>query len=107
MLACPVEHFVMAMNSISGQRRVFVPQAMGADEFLRVTWHEGRRVMVFSHWDGDLCVAAMPIRVEDLGELAELTVTALVSAQHTEVWAPPLACHRLGDQPPTATCIAS
>lgn len=58
------------------RRRVLVPQALGSDEFLRVTWHEGRRLVVVSHWDGDQCVAATPVRVSDLGELAELVVSA-------------------------------
>lgn len=55
---------------------MLVPQALGSDEFLRVTWHEGRRVIVFSHWDGDRCTAATPVRVADLGEVAELVVSA-------------------------------
>jgi hypothetical protein len=58
------------------RRRVLVPQALGADEFLRVTWHAQRQVMVFSHWRGAECVAATPVRVSQLGELAELVVTA-------------------------------
>lgn len=62
------------------RRRVLVPQALGADEFLRVTWHRQRRVMVFSHWQGERCVAATPVRVSDIAELAELTVTALAAS---------------------------
>lgn len=58
------------------RRRVLVPQALGSDEFLRVTWHESRDVMVFSHWDGDHCIAATPVRV---AELAELAASALAS----------------------------
>jgi hypothetical protein len=59
---------------------VLIPQALGADQFLRVTWHEGRRVIVFSHWEGDHCVAATPVRIDDIGELAELTVSALANS---------------------------
>ncbi len=62
------------------RRRVLIPQALGADEFLRVTWHPDRTVMVFSHWSGDRCVAATPVRVSDIAELAELTVTALATS---------------------------
>jgi hypothetical protein len=62
------------------RRRVLIPQALGAEEFLRVTWHQQRRVMVFSHWQGDRCVAATPVRVSDVAELAELTVAALASS---------------------------
>ncbi len=78
----------------SGRRRVLVPQALGGDEFLRVTWHEERGVFVFSHWHGRECVAATPVRVSDLGELAELTVTALARAIEREVpasWPAPTA----------------
>jgi len=73
------------------RRRVLVPQALGSDEFLRVTWHESRDVMVFSHWDGDHCVAATPVRVADLAELSELIAGALASSASTErpVWPAP------------------
>jgi hypothetical protein len=33
--------------------------------------------MVFSHWDGAECVAATPVRVADVAELASLTASAL------------------------------
>lgn len=61
-----------------GERhRIFLPQALGSEEFLRVTWHQSRGVMVFSHWDGAECVAATPVRVADVAELASLTASAL------------------------------
>ncbi len=77
---------------MSDRRRVLVPQALGADEFLRVTWHDGRRLMVFSQWDGDHCVAATPVKVDQLGELAELVVTAFTrpAAQPGEAWPAPM-----------------
>ncbi len=77
---------------MSDRRRVLVPQALGADEFLRVTWHDGRRLMVFSQWDGDHCVAATPVKVDQLGELAELVVTAFTrsAAQSAEMWPAPM-----------------
>lgn len=68
--------------------RVFVPQALGADEFLRATWHPGREIMVFSHWQGAECVAATPVRVADLAELAELTSAASDSSRPA-VWPAP------------------
>ena len=83
-------------ESWQGDRhRVFVPQALGADEFLRATWHERDRVIVFSHWSGNSCVAATPVRITDAPELAELLVTAIGhAASHpesagTEVVPPP------------------
>lgn len=77
---------------MTDRRRVLVPQALGSDEFLRVTWHDGRRLMVFSQWDGDHCVAATPVRVDQLGELAELVVTAFTrsTSEPAEVWPAPL-----------------
>jgi hypothetical protein len=33
----------------AGAHRVFLRQALGGDEFIRVTWHEGSDVFVFSH----------------------------------------------------------
>ncbi|MEM8618533.1 MAG: hypothetical protein AAGF73_02300 [Actinomycetota bacterium] len=88
------------------RRRVFVPQALGADEYLRVTWHEGRNVMVFSHWDGAECIAATPVRVTDLGELVTLTTSAFVEAaeqrQPADLWAPPAAAMVIDTTPPDA-----
>jgi hypothetical protein len=70
---------------------VFVPQALGADEFLRVTWHEERNVMVFSHWQGAECTAATPVRVSDLGDVAALVVDAFTRAvgAATRTWPSP------------------
>jgi hypothetical protein len=62
------------------RHRVFVPQALGADEFLRVTWHESDRIIVFSHWSGNTCVAATPVRISDTPELAELLGAAIIHA---------------------------
>lgn len=77
---------------------MLVPQALGADQFLRVTWHDGRRLMVVSHWDGPRCVAATPVRVDQLGELAELVVTAFARSGSpsgdewpVDVWPAPVA----------------
>jgi len=78
----------------NGERhRVLLQNALGADEFLRVTWHEGRRLVVFSHWQEDRCVAATPVRVSDIAELAELTVSALASGLRSapSTWGPPSA----------------
>ncbi len=89
------------------RRRVFVPQALGANEYLRVTWHEGRNVMVFSHWDGAECIAATPVRVTDLGDLVALTTSAFVDAvddrgRPANSWAPPVAATVVDTSPPTA-----
>jgi hypothetical protein len=62
------------------RHRVFLPQALGADEFVRVTWHDDEQVVVFSQWRGSLCVAATPVRVSEIGDLAGLLVDALGDA---------------------------
>ena len=83
----------MAGANDEALRRVYVPQALGADEFLRVTWHERRQVMVFSHWRGAECIAATPVRIGELGELAELIVTAYTRTTESarNAWPPPIA----------------
>lgn len=76
----------------SERHRVFVPQALGSDEFLRVTWHATSGLVVFSHWDGDRCVAATPVRAADLEELASLVQAALTpegSTPSTPAWPAP------------------
>ncbi len=61
----------------AGAHRVLLRQALGGDEFVRVTWHEHNDVFVFSLWSGATCTAATPVRVSELGELASMTVAAL------------------------------
>ena len=70
----------MAEYKPTRRHRVFLPQALGSDEFLRVTWHESDRVIVFSHWQGETCVAATPILVAETTDLATLLVDALGDA---------------------------
>ena len=81
----------MGSPSENDRHRIYVPQALGSDEFLRVTWHESRDLVVFSHWQGATCLAATPVRVADIEELAQLTAAAV--AQHATrlwpVWPPP------------------
>ena len=72
------------------RHRVLVPQALGSDEFLRVTWHESRELIVFSHWDGDHCVAATPVRITDIEELASLISQAAAHGT-ASAWPPPAA----------------
>lgn len=81
-------------SSTEGRRhRAFVPQALGSDEFLRITWHESRDLVVFSQWCGDECTAALPVRVAQLGDAVALLADA-VGANHTDrspAWPPPTA----------------
>ncbi len=85
----------------AGAHRVLLKQALGADEFLRVTWHERNDVFVFSHWVGDTCHTATPVRVSELGELASMTVAALAKRAEvkgrttTTAWPAPAPADRL------------
>jgi hypothetical protein len=45
--------------------------------------------MVFSHWDGDHCVAATPVRVADIAELIELAASAVASSSRQPAWPAP------------------
>lgn len=78
----------MGLAAGSGRPRVLVPQALGADEFLRVTWHRERDVVVFSHWQGARCVAATPVRIGDLRESYDLLGLALATGRH-RTWPAP------------------
>ena len=71
------------------RHRVLVPQALGSGEFLRVTWHATRELIVFSHWDGDRCIAATPVRISDIDELAALVSRAVAQARHRPTWPAP------------------
>jgi len=81
----------MGSRSEGRRHRVFVPQALGSDEFLRITWHESRDVVVFSQWSGDQCTAAIPVRVSQLNEATTLLIDAvgLSEAVATTAWPPP------------------
>ncbi len=82
------------------RRRVFVPQALGADEFLRVTWHERKGLFVFSHWVGNECVAATPVRVDQLDALSDL----LAASQRVDAsWPAPDPADRIAPPTPIAS----
>ena len=79
---------VMVEPSDPIRKRVFVPHALGADEFLRVTWHDSRRIAVFSIWAGPECTAAVPVRVSGLSEVALLLIGA-IGNQDNPQWPAP------------------
>ncbi len=81
----------MGIKGNNERHRVLVPQALGSDEFLRVTWHASRELIVFSHWDGDHCDAATPVRITDIEELATLISKAAGHVTNASAWPPPAA----------------
>lgn len=53
------------------------PRCPGADRYLRVTWHKDTSTVVFSHWQGDVCVSSTPVSLGDATKLIGLMVGAL------------------------------
>lgn len=47
------------------------------DRCLRATWHPDAATVVFSHWNGSVCVASTPVDVADLSDLVGLLMVAL------------------------------
>jgi hypothetical protein len=72
--------------------RVFLPDVRGGDQYLRATWHPDSATIVFSHWNGEVCMASTPVALTDCAELVELQVRSLsqvASRQLAPAWAPP------------------
>ena len=57
--------------------RVFLPDVRGGDQYLRATWHPESATIVFSHWNGEVCMASTPVALTDCVELIELQVRSL------------------------------
>ncbi|MGO8860528.1 MAG: hypothetical protein ACLQRH_07145 [Acidimicrobiales bacterium] len=57
--------------------RVFLPDARGGDLYLRATWHADSATIVFSHWNGEVCMASTPVALTDSTKVIDLLVRAL------------------------------
>jgi hypothetical protein len=57
--------------------RVFLADVRGGDQYLRATWHPESATIVFSHWNGEVCMASTPVALTDCAELIELQVRSL------------------------------
>jgi hypothetical protein len=57
--------------------RVYMPDARGGDLYLRATWHSASATIVFSHWNGEVCVASTPVALTDSTKVIDLLVRAL------------------------------
>jgi hypothetical protein len=57
--------------------RLFLDDVRGGDLYLRVTWHPESATIVFSHWNGEICLASTPIALTDATKLIDLQVRAL------------------------------
>jgi len=59
--------------------RVFLADVRGGDQYLRATWHPESATIVFSHWNGEVCMASTPVALTDCAGLIELQVRSLAS----------------------------
>jgi hypothetical protein len=45
--------------------------------YLRATWHSDSGTIVFSHWNGEVCMASTPVALPDCTKLINLMVQSL------------------------------
>jgi len=57
--------------------RVLLTDVRGHDLYLRATWHPNSATIVFSHWDGEVCMASTPVALTDCTTLIDLMVRSL------------------------------
>ena len=83
----PAASHTLSMADVGAEatRRIFIEDVRRNDAYLRATWHPETRVLVVSHWTGDMCTASTPISVNDAGKLIGLLVTALEGAAMSSV----------------------
>lgn len=65
--------------------RVFLADVRGGDQYLRATWHPESATIVFSHWNGEVCMASTPVALTDCTELIELQVRSLSQVANRRV----------------------
>ena len=56
---------------------MFLTDVRGNNAYLRTTWHPDSATIVFSHWDGEVCVASTPVALTDCTKLIDLMVRSL------------------------------
>jgi hypothetical protein len=59
------------------------------DRQLRISWHPSKRIVVFSHWRHDVCIATTPVALRDVASVVGVLVGALDDASRQP--APPEA----------------
>lgn len=62
-------------------QRLLIEDVRANQGFLRVSVHEAAGVVVFSHWQGDVCVAATRVPMTALPDLVEMLGGTLETAQ--------------------------
>jgi hypothetical protein len=65
--------------------RVFLEDVRGNDQYLRATWHNESATIVFSHWNGEVCMASTPVALTDCTKLIDLMVRSLSAVAERRV----------------------
>jgi hypothetical protein len=66
-------------------RRALIEDDRHQGAYLRATWHPERRIVVVSHWNDDVCVAATRVPLEGVSELVGVLVSGLQEAATRQV----------------------
>jgi hypothetical protein len=74
---------------------VSVPDARGGDRSVRVTAHTDRGLVTISHWEGNVCVAADAVPVDDLAPIIDLLRHAAHPLPPPSSWPAPSLATRL------------
>ena len=68
------------VSGVTGRTRVLVDDTRRNGAFLRVTWHREGGQFVVSNWDGQVCVGATRVAVEDAARIMALLADGLADA---------------------------
>lgn len=79
------------MSGVTGRTRVLVDDTRRNGAFLRITWHADGRQFVVSNWDGQVCVGATRVGVEDAARIMGLLADGLADAASRREEQPPSA----------------
>jgi hypothetical protein len=83
------------VSGVTGRTRVLVDDTRRNGAFLRITWHADGRQFVVSNWDGQVCVGATQVSVEDAPRIMALLAEGLADA----------ASHPVESEPPAPASL--
>ena len=69
-------------------RRVFLEDSRRNGQFARITWHADARQFVLSNWEGNLCVGATRVGVEEATAMVHVLTEGIADAASRPVEPP-------------------
>ena len=66
-----------------------MPDARGGDRSVRVTAHPDRGLVTISHWEGNVCVAADAVPLDDLAPIIDVLTGAARPLPPPSSWPAP------------------